>query len=164
MKISRALIVTCLALVLSFGTMSPTIAVSWQEQMLSSLNTLRADKGLRPLKLCNSLTKAAQNYAKDMATQNFYSHEGKDGSTPADRIRSAGYTWRSSKTGAGIAENIAAGQGSVKEVMRDWTKSTGHFKNMTGNKFTHVGFGMAMSAKSTYKKYWVQNFGFGASC
>ena len=164
MKTLRALLATCCALTLSFSSMSPSVAVSWQEQMLFSLNTIRADKGLQPLKLCSSLNKAAQNYARDMATQNFYAHEGKDGSTPAQRIQNAGYKWRTSKTSAGIAENIAAGQGSVKEVMKDWKNSTGHFKNMTGNKFVHVGFGMAESAKSTYKKYWVQNFGFGANC
>lgn len=153
-----------LVFALSWGSTSPAISASWQEQMLSSLNMIRADKGLKPLKLCNSLNKSAQDYAKEMATQNFYAHEGRDGSTPGERIQSAGYKWQSSKSSAGIAENIAAGQGSVQEVMRDWRSSTGHFKNMTGSKFVHVGFGMAGSPKSTYKKYWVQNFGYGAKC
>ena len=70
----------------------------------------------------------------------------------------------SAKTLGLAAENIAAGQGSVQQVMKDWRNSTGHYKNMTGSKFVHVGFGMAGSAKSAYKKYWVQNFGYGARC
>jgi len=165
MKLRRKLVVvSCLALILSLSTTSPTVAVSWQEQMLSSLNTIRADKGLRPLIMCKWLTQSAQNYAKVMATQDFFSHEGKDGSTAGQRIQGAGYKWRNSKTSAAIAENIAAGQGSVKEVMKDWKDSTGHFKNMTDSKFIHVGFGMAGSTKSTDKKYWVQNFGYGAKC
>ena len=164
MKLKRAALVSCLALLLSWVSNSPTVAVSWQEQMLSSLNTMRADKGLKPLKLCSTLNKSAQDYAREMATQNFYAHEGKDGSTPGERIQIAGYRWQSSNTSAGIAENIAAGQGSVQQVMKDWRNSTGHYKNMTGSKFVHVGFGMAGSAKSTYKKYWVQNFGYGARC
>jgi len=164
MKLKRAALVSCLALLLNLVSNSPTVAVSWQEQMLSSLNTMRADKGLKPLKLCSTLNKAAQDYAREMATQNFYAHEGKDGSTPGERIQSAGYRWRSSNTSAGIAENIAAGQGSVKEVMKGWKNSTGHFKNMTGSKFTHVGFGMVENQKSAFKKYWVQNFGYGARC
>lgn len=164
MKLLRAALVGFLVFALSWGSTSPAISASWQEQMLSSLNMIRADKGLKPLKLCNSLNKSAQDYAKEMATQNFYAHEGRDGSTPGERIQSAGYKWQSSKSSAGIAENIAAGQGSVQEVMRDWRSSTGHFKNMTGSKFVHVGFGMAGSPKSTYKKYWVQNFGYGAKC
>jgi len=164
MKLIRALLVSCLVLTVSLGNITPTMAVSWQEQMLSSLNTMRADKGLKPLKLCNTLNKSAQGYAREMATQDFYAHEGKDGSTPGERIQSAGYKWQSSNTASGIAENIAAGQGSIKEVLKDWKNSTGHFKNMTGSKFTHVGFGMAENQKSAFKKYWVQNFGFGAKC
>jgi uncharacterized protein YkwD len=164
MNMKRMALVCCLALLLSWVNNSPTVADSWREQMLSSLNTMRADKGLKPLKLCSTLNKSAQDYAREMALQDFYAHEGKDGSTPGERIQRAGYRWRSSNTEAGIAENIAAGQGSVQKVMKDWKNSTGHFKNMTGSKFLHVGFGMATSTKSTYKKYWVQNFGYGARC
>ena len=108
MKLKRVALVSCLALLLSWVSNSPTVAVSWQEQMLSSLNTMRADKGLKPVKLCSTLNKSAQDYAREMATQNFYAHEGKDGSTPGERIQSAGYRWQSSNTSAGIAENIAA--------------------------------------------------------
>lgn len=164
MKLLRAALVGFLVFALSWGSTSPAISASWQEQMLTSLNAIRADKGLRPLIMCKSLTQSAQNYAKVMATQDFFSHEGRDGSTAGQRIQGAGYKWRNSKTSAAIAENIAAGQGSVKEVMKDWKDSTGHFKNMTDSKFIHVGFGMAGSSKSTDKKYWVQNFGFGAKC
>lgn len=164
MKLIRVLLISILVLSGSWGNTAPTMAISWQEQMLSSVNTLRSDKGLKPLKMCNSLNKSAQSFAREMATQDFYAHEGKDGSTPGQRIQRAGYRWRNSNTTSGIAENIAAGQTSVKAVMGDWKKSTGHFKNMTNAKFTHVGFGMASNQKSTYGRYWVQNFGFGAIC
>ena len=164
MKLFRATLVGFLALILSCGSISPASSATWQEQMLTSLNAIREDKGLKPLIMCKSLTQAAQNYAKTMATQDFFSHEGKDGSTMGQRIQNAGYNWRNSRVASGIAENIAAGQGSVKTVMKDWKNSTGHFKNMTNGKFLHVGFGMAANQKSTHKMYWVQNFGYGATC
>ena len=131
--------------------------VSWQEQMLSSLNMIRADNGLEPLKLCNTLNKSAQGYAEVMATQNFLAHEGKDGSTPSQRAQSAGY-------GLYVGENIAAGQGSIEEVMTGWKNSPGHFKNMINNEYMHVGFGMARNQETTYKTWWVQNFGFEGEC
>lgn len=164
MRILRAVLVGSLSIILCWGGASPAASISWQDQMLTSLNSLRADKGLKPLAMCKPLTSAAQKYAKTMATQNFFSHDGKDGSTAGDRIQSAGYNWRNSSTATGIAENIAAGQVSVIQVMKDWKKSTGHYKNMTNSKFTHVGFGMAENKKSSYQKYWVQNFGFGGKC
>ena len=63
-----------------------------------------------------------------------------------------------------VAENIAGGQYSVPVVMKAWRNSSGHFKNMVEPRFTHVGFGMATNPNSKFKKYWVQNFGFGAEC
>jgi uncharacterized protein YkwD len=134
-----------------------TAPVSWQEQMLSSLNTIRADNGLEPLKLCNTLNKSAQSYAEEMAAQNFLAHEGKDGSTPSQRGQSAGY-------GVYVGENIAAGQRSIEEVMTGWTNSPGHFKNMINSEYMHVGFGMASNQETTYKTWWVQNFGFEGEC
>ena len=135
---------------------APPIAF-WQEQMLSSLNTIRADNGLEPLKLCNTLNRSAQGYAEVMAAQNFLEHEGKDGSTPSQRAQSAGY-------GLYVGENIAAGYASVKEVMTGWTNSPGHFKNLIDSEYMHVGFGMASNQETSYKTWWVQNFGFEGEC
>jgi uncharacterized protein YkwD len=139
-------------------------AITWQEQMLISINSIRAEKSLAPLKMCRPLVKAAQGYAKIMASQDFLEHTGKDGSTPGSRIQKAGYDWMNPKKGSMIAENIAAGQNSVPEVMRGWSKSKPHYKNMVTPEFTHVGFGMAINERAKYKKYWVQKLGFGATC
>ena len=164
MRFLRMLSVGILTMTLIWGGTSSSIAMTWQDQMLASLNSIRAEKDLKPLVMCKPLTTAAQKYAKAMATQNFFSHDGKDGSTAGERIQRAGYNWRDSAIATGIAENIAAGQSNVIQVMKDWKKSTGHYKNMTNSKFTHVGFGMAANEKSTYQKYWVQNFGYGGKC
>ena len=136
----------------------------WQSQMLNSVNKLRSDKGLSPLVLCKPLSSSAQNYAQVMADQNFLSHKGKDGSTPGDRMENSGYKWKKSITGSMVAENIAAGQKSVNQVMSAWKKSKGHYKNIVEKRFTHVGFGLARNQGSKYETYWVQNFGFGAEC
>ena len=164
MKLKRILLVTLLASGLSLSSISTTVALSWQDQMLQSLNSMRAQKSLKPLEMCKPLTRAAQKYARTMAQQDFLSHTGKDGSSFGERIQSAGYDWTNSRSGSSVAENIAAGQNSVVEVMKGWKNSTSHYKNMTNTKFTHVGFGMSVNQKSKYKKYWVQNFGSGASC
>ena len=164
MKLKRILLITLLASGLSSSSISTTVALSWQDQMLQSLNSMRAQKSLKPLEMCKPLTRAAQKYARTMAQQDFLSHTGKDGSSFGERIQSAGYDWTNSRSGSSVAENIAAGQNSVVEVMKGWKNSTSHYKNMTNTKFTHVGFGMSVNQKSKYKKYWVQNFGSGASC
>ena len=150
--------------VLLLSSLPSASAITWQEQMLVSINSIRAEKSLAPLAMCRPLAKSAQGYAKVMASKNFFDHTGKDGSTPGSRIQKAGYDWMNPKEGSMIAENIAAGQNSVPEVMKGWRKSKSHYKNMVTPEFTHVGFGMAINEKSKYKKYWVQNLGFGATC
>ena len=164
MKLKRISLVALLAFGLNINSITKSASVSWQEQMLQSLNSMRAQKSLTPLEMCKPLTRAAQKYARTMAQQDFLSHTGKDGSNFGERIQSAGYNWTNSKSGSSVAENIAAGQNSVAEVMKGWRNSTSHYKNMTNSKFTHVGFGMSVNQKSKYRKYWVQNFGSGASC
>jgi uncharacterized protein YkwD len=161
MRAKTTLIIGFVVLLASLPTAS---AITWQEQMLNSINSIRAEKSLTPLKMCQPLVKAAQNYAKRMAAQDFLDHTGKDGSTPGSRIQKAGYDWMNAKRASMIAENIAAGQNSVPEVMRGWRKSKSHYKNMVTPEFTHVGFGMAINERAKYKKYWVQNLGFGPTC
>ena len=160
----RAKTIVMIGFVVLFTSLPTASAVTWQEQMLDSINSIRAEKSLTPLKLCRPLVKAAQSYAKKMASQDFLDHTGKDGSTPGSRIQRAGYDWMNPKTGSSIAENIAAGQNSVLEVMRSWSQSKSHYKNMVNPAFTHVGFGMSINERTKYKKYWVQNLGFGATC
>jgi uncharacterized protein YkwD len=160
----RERVLLIIGLVVLLACPPTATALTWQEQMLDSINSIRLEKSLSPLKMCRPLVNAAQNYAKKMATQDFLDHTGKDGSTPGSRIQKAGYDWMNSRTGSMIAENIAGGQNSVLEVMSGWSKSKSHYKNMVTPEFTHVGFGMAINQRSKYKKYWVQNLGFGATC
>jgi uncharacterized protein YkwD len=161
-KLARLVIVVILACCTS--TLNHAKASNWQEQMLNSVNAMRIQRDLTPLSLCRPLTSAAQNYAETMAKQNFLAHKGKDGSSPGDRIQKAGYKWMNTNKGSMVAENIAGGQNSVPVVVKAWRNSPGHFKNMVERRFTHVGFGLAINPNSKFKKYWVQNFGFGANC
>lgn len=138
--------------------------LEWDSEMLKQVNISRQQAGVLPLKSCVGLQKAAQGFASSMAKGNFYSHKGKDGSTPGDRLTKAGYFWEKSSQTTYIGENIAAGQTTVKQVMRGWLNSPPHRRNILSPKFTHVGFGRATSSNSKYGIYWVQNFGSGVKC
>lgn len=132
-------------------------AEAWQQEMLASVNTMRAAAGASPLTLCRPVTKAASDYAKVMAERSWFDHTGPDGSEPWDRMTAAGYAYRAA------GENIAAGQESVAAVMEAWRDSPGHYANIISRTFTHLGVGRATS-KDDYGIYWVQNFGSGGAC
>lgn len=99
------------------------------------------------------LDTSAQAHATDMVTKNFFSHTGSDGSTPFVRMTRAGYSY------SYAGENIAAGNSTVDATMKQWLASAGHCANIMNKNFTEIGFGYNYNAASTYKHYWVQNFG-----
>lgn len=96
---------------------------------------------------------AARKHSKDMATNNFMSHTGSNGSTPWDRIKATGYSYRAA------AENVAAGYGTAEAVVNGWMSSTGHCNNIMNATYTQIGIGYAWSSGSTYRHYWTQDFG-----
>lgn len=136
--------------------------VSWQTSMLSAINRERQAAGLSAVATCGALSRTAQGYADVLIGTRDISHTGPNGSTLQTRVAASGYVgWTN------IGENLAAGQGTVDEVMTAWLGSSGHRANILKAEFTHVGFGRA---KGFYKDntveswFWVQNFGAGGIC
>lgn len=105
-----------------------------------------------PLRLNHRLTRAANQHAGDMARRNYFSHNGKNDSSPSSRARAAGYP--------GMAgENIAAGYPSPGPVMAGWLSSPGHCANIMSRQYRDLGVGYARADGSRYRTYWVQDFG-----
>lgn len=113
-------------------------------------NKERAAEKLAPLTLDESLTRAARAHAEDMAEHEEMTHEGSDGSKPAERVKKVGY--RYVKTG----ENVAEGQRSVAAVMRSWMNSPGHKRNILGE-YSQMGAAMVEGADG--QPYWCVVFG-----
>ena len=97
------------------------------------------------------LDSAASKHSTDMATYNYFSHTGRDGSKPWDRMKREGYIWRSA------GENIAAGYSSAASVMQGWLASPGHCANIMNARFKDIGIGYATGG--SYRYYWTQDFG-----
>jgi len=106
-----------------------------------------------PVKSSPLLDRAAAVHARDMAQHGSLRHEGSDGSTPADRVSRAGYRWRS------VGENIASGQTTAQEVVREWIGSPPHCANLMSPRFTDMGIGYAVNKDSADGIYWAQVFG-----
>jgi uncharacterized protein YkwD len=106
-----------------------------------------------PLNASALLARAALIHAQDMASHDFFEHEGSDRSTPAERTTRVGYEWRS------VGENIAAGSTTAEKVVDGWLKSPGHCANIMSDKFTEMGIAFAANPKSDAGIYWSQVFG-----
>jgi|LauGreSBDMM110SN_4_FD.fasta_scaffold211308_2 uncharacterized protein YkwD len=153
----RAFLIALLLL----GYASTAHAGEMENAALSLINSARAKAGCAVLAVSPKLQSAAAGHAKAMARQNFFSHTGKNGSTAKSRINASGYGW------SAIAENIAAGQSSAKEVVSTWLASAGHKKNMLNCTYTQTGLAVIYQADDAplkgyqypFKYYWVQVFG-----
>jgi uncharacterized protein YkwD len=106
------------------------------------------------LRWSQPLTQAAATHAQDMKAHSFFSHTGSDGSTLAQRVNAAGYTW------SAIAENIAAGQPTIQQVIDGWMRSDGHCANIMNPNLVDVGLVCVAAAPGDRRStYWTMSLG-----
>ena len=134
------------------------------EATLCLLNGERADRGLATLRPNDRLQRAALAHGNDMVDHSYFSHAGRNGSQPAERIRASGYlsnggSWR-------IGENLAWGTGdlaSPRKIMAAWMNSAGHRANILQPAYREIGFGVLAgnpSSRSNGGATFVTEFGF----
>ncbi|GII21001.1 CAP domain-containing protein [Planosporangium mesophilum] len=129
------------------ATVSPTTV---ENQISTLINSKRAAAGCGALRTDERLRTVARAHSADMATRNFFSHNGSDGSTFATRIKSVGYT-------RAYGENIAWGYRTATAVVDGWMNSAPHRANILNCAYNNVGVGVAYKADGT--PYWTQDFG-----
>ena len=116
-------------------------------------NELRASSGLPPLAANSALNRSAGGYAAVLAENDWFSHEGPDGSTMGSRAEAAGYGgWKY------LSENLYRGfYGDTAEaIVQAWADSPGHYANMMGAQITEIGVGCYISGDL---RWCVQDFG-----
>lgn len=94
------------------------------------------------------LKEAAQRHSTDMASKNFLSHTGSDGSTVVERATEADYDYQA------LAENIAGGQQTSTAVVNDWLNSSGHCANIMNPRLKEIGAACVKDPHSDYETYW----------
>lgn len=109
------------------------------QKVLDGTNRLRAEKGLKPLKLDPNLTAYAQVRASEIA--NVWAHTRMDGGSIGN-----------------FGENNAAGNSTGEATVEQWRNSKGHYANMVSPAYETIGIGMVYAPNTQYGYYWVQIF------
>jgi uncharacterized protein YkwD len=129
-----------------------------QAEMLQRVNAFRAAGAVcgsvaypaaGALSWNTPLLQAAKGHASDMAKNNYFSHTGLDGRSPAERVLAAGYSY------GRMGENIAAGQATVESAMAAWIASPSHCQNMMTPDFRDIAVACVRNDAATYRIYWV---------
>ena len=137
--------------------------VTFEMQVLELTNQRRAQgadcntKGVfpsvSPLTWNSQLACAARTHSSDMAAREFFDHTNPDGTTPAMRVVSTGYSFQT------VGENIAAGQITPEHVVDGWMSSDGHCANIMKASYKELGVGYVEDPATPYRFYWTQVFG-----
>lgn len=103
-----------------------------------------------PLTLSGTLGSVAFGHAADMAFNNYFEHQDRNGQSPADRVRAVGYHEKL------VGENIAYGPKTVEEVVQGWLDSPDHCENIMDPRFAEMGIAQAAGHSARRGLYWVQ--------
>ncbi|MBP9040540.1 MAG: hypothetical protein KBF64_02060 [Anaerolineaceae bacterium] len=126
-----------------------------ESSVLAYVNYQRTNAGLQALTVSSALSSAARSHSQDMATNNFFSHTGSNGSSAFDRMKSAGFSY------SAAAENIYAATGSqnsASAAVAAWMASSGHRENILNAAYTYAGVGYYCTSGSKYEGYYTIDF------
>lgn len=136
---------------------STSTGTSLIDQVLALVNAQRNQAGLKPVKLNSALTASAQAHSQDMAFNDFFGHQGSNGSTSDQRALAAGYNYLS------VGENIAAGFSTPEAVVQAWMDSPSHRDNILHTSVEDMGIGFYFlendPGSTNHRYYWTQDFG-----
>lgn len=132
--------------VLTVPTLDSTVQ-SYEEQVITLVNNVRAQNGLKKLTTNWELNRVARYKSQDMKDRNYFSHTSPTYGSPFDMMKSFGISYRAA------GENIAKGQTTPKAVVDAWMNSSGHRANILNTSYTQIGVGYVSQGH-----YWTQMF------
>ena len=121
---------------------------TFAQEVLDLVNIERQKNGAQPLKLADDLMRGAAIRAMEQVQK--FSHTRPNGTQF--------YTVMLRGPNTTLGENVAVGQTSPQQVMKDWMESPGHRKNILNPQYKELGVGYCYRASSQYKHHWAQLF------
>jgi hypothetical protein len=124
------------------STASPAADPATEGQFISRINSLRASKGLRQLKVHSELTGVARRWTDRMVANGGISHNPNLGSQVSG-------SWKK------LGENVGVGY-DVDGLMKAFINSPSHYRNLVDPDWTHVGVGVSYGSDG--RMYTTHNF------
>ncbi|MBP7831588.1 MAG: CAP domain-containing protein [Candidatus Pacebacteria bacterium] len=112
---------------------TPQGAAVYSSVLVDLTNKARTENNAPKLAISDTLTKAAQLKADDMAARQYFSHTSPDGTTPWYWFQKAGYEFMYA------GENLAVDFTESTDVENAWLASPKHRDNIVDSRFTEIG-------------------------
>ena len=111
-----------------------------ESELLSRINSVRADAGLTELKVRDGFTRAARAHALDMSERGFAAHTDPEGRDHLFRIRAFDRSTLIGASGAAVLKTSGGNDGGDLFVLLQEDEQNN--ANMLSDAFTHIGFGI----------------------
>lgn len=123
---------------------------STETKVIALLNKERCKRGLRPLRVRYSLTRAARAHSREMAERGRLTHRSANGDSVGRRLRRHGYR-RSGYRYWSVGENIARARAGTllatpTAIVAAWIHSSTHRRVILAGRFRDVGVGIRTSS------------------
>ena len=125
----------------------------YEREVMRLLNVERAKVGLSGLAEDRSLTMAARCHSLDMATLDFLSHTGSNGSTAPERLLREGYT------ATYVGEIVGSGYITPQDEVNGWMGSSLHRAILLLPTVTEFGAGYGYNPALEQASRWTVDFG-----
>lgn len=106
-----------------------------EQETVNLINQKRSSMGLSTLRVVSQLASSARLHSQDISNRNCCCHYGANGSTAADRARSAGYS------GTVVGETLGCGPNTPASIVEGWWNSPGHKAVLTYAGARDIGVG-----------------------
>jgi|TARA_B100001741_G_C16230937_1_gene449439 uncharacterized protein YkwD len=133
------------------GTIKSYHSGTIRGRQLDSINSIRLEKGLKPIVISNELNASAITHAIDISNQGRAWNFGSDLSSPQERSAFAGFL------GTVRGENVSETFEGEFEVLQVWLSHPISREVILDPKATHIGLGWYQEDNGTM--WWVQIFG-----
>lgn len=122
----------------------------FEQQLFDLTNAARVRHGRSILQWNDKIAETARKHSRDMAINDYFSHENLQGLSPFDRMKEDHIKFRRA------GENLAYGQSSSIFAHEGLMNSKGHRENILIEDYSHLGIGVAFNEKS--QPYYTENF------
>lgn len=121
------------------------IEAGLEKQILDITNAIRSRHELQLLEWDEKTAEVAYAHSKDMAIEDYFSHESEKYGDLSERLKAAEILYEVA------GENIAANYTDAPAVVEGWLNSESHREALLNEDFSHLGVGV-------YQKHYTQNF------
>ncbi|MBI3536739.1 MAG: CAP domain-containing protein, partial [Chloroflexi bacterium] len=129
--------------------------IGFERQLFALINKARIDKGLAPLRLNETLTRAARTHSKDMVAAQKLDVTDSLGRTPVQRADDSGYP-----QAAVVIETVAAGFGKADQVLSALTGNANTLDTLLNAEVNEIGVGYAYGKDDrNFRHYWTVDLG-----